>query len=143
MKAHPRVIGYLQRALNHEFNAAQLYTLQAVQVESWGMAALAAELRQGVQEELRHAEEFIRRMHAAGATPSAGQARVPQIGRSHAEVLRAGLQTEADAVRLYREAGDFCQRIGDRENFAVFSRILDDEIQHQQNLERQLTALRA
>jgi bacterioferritin len=143
MAAHPRVIGYLQRALNHEFSAAQQYTLQAVQAEAWGLQSLATELREGVQEELRHAEVFIARMYAAGVTPHAGQPRAPRIGSSHADMLRSGLATEQDAIRLYREAGIFCQRSGDHENFAVFSRILADEEQHRQDLERQLVALGA
>jgi bacterioferritin len=105
------------------------------------MKPLAEELRQGVQEEIRHAEVFIQRMYALGVTPHAGQPRAPQIGRSHSELLRFGLATEADAIRLYTEAAQFCQRMGDVENYGVFSRILDDEIHHHQDLERQLAAL--
>lgn len=141
MKGHPRVIGFLQRAVNHEFNAAQQYTLQAVQAEAWGMSRLAAELRESVLEEIRHAEVFIRRMYALGVTPRAGQPRAPQIGRTHVEVLRFGLATEADAIRLYEEARAFCERIGDEEHREVFARILADEMRHYQELDRQLKAL--
>jgi bacterioferritin len=141
MKGHPRVIGFLQRAVNHEFNAAQQYTLQAVQAEAWGMNRLAAELREGVLEEIRHAEAFIRRMYALGVTPRAGQPRAPQVGRTHAEMLRFGLATEADAIRLYEEACVFCERIGDGEHREVFARILADEMRHYRELERQMKAL--
>lgn len=143
MKGHPRVIGYLQRAVNHEFNAAQQYTLQAVQAEVWGMKPLTDKLREGVREELRHAEEFLRRMYALGVTPHAGQPRAPQVGRSHAELLRFGLATEAEAIRLYREACQFCERIADVDNREIFARILQDEVHHHQELERQLQALGA
>lgn len=141
MNGHPRVLGYLQRAVNHEFTAAQQYTLQAVQAEALGMPALAEQLRQGVHEELRHAEAFLRRMVALGATPHAGQPRAPQVGRSHPELLRFGLATEGEAIRLYEEACRYCERIGDLEDSALFGHILADEVQHYLELKRQLQAL--
>jgi len=141
VKGHPRVIGYLQRAVNHEFNAARQYTLQAVQAEVWGMTPLAGELRQGVQEEIRHAEVFIRRMLLLGVTPHDGQGRALPVGRSHAELLRFGLATEADAIRFYEEARLFCKRIGDAEQHEAFVRILADEVRHYQELKRQLEVL--
>lgn len=143
MKGHPRVIGYLQRAVSHEFGAAQQFTLQAVQSEGLGLDALATELRQGAREELGHAEMFLRQMRALGVTPHPGQARVPPVGRSQAELLRFGLATEADAIRLYREASLFCGRIGDADNQAVFARILADEEHHYRELERRLAAIGA
>lgn len=143
MKGHPRVIGYLQRAVNHEFSAAQQYTLQAVQAEAWGLKPLADELREGVREELRHAEVFLRRMVALGVSPHAGQPRALQAGRSHAELLRFGMATESDAIRLYAEARQFCDRIADVDNRDIFARILEDEVHHYQELERQLQALGA
>ncbi len=143
MNGHPRVIGYLQRALNHEFNASQQYTLQAVQAERWGIQALAQELREGVREELRHAEVFIQHLLALGVTPQAAPVRSPAIGRSHEELLRQGLATEAEAVRLYKEACWFCQHHGDEVHREVFARILKDEEDHSRELERQLDALGA
>lgn len=143
MKTHPRVIGYLQRALNHELSAALHYTVQAVQADVWGLAALARDLRQSVHEELRHAEVLVRRMYAVGITPSTvGETRSLRIGRNQADLLLAGLKTEADAVRLYQEASDFCARIGDSESLTIFSRIMEDELQHKQDIECQLSALR-
>jgi bacterioferritin len=138
MKGHPRVIGYLQRAMNHEFNAAQQYTLQAVQAESWGLLRLAAELREGVLEEIRHAEALIRCMCTLGVAPRVGQPRAPQVGRSHAEMLRFCLATEGDAIRLYKEASEFCEQIGDEKHMEVFARILADEKRHYMKLEDEM-----
>ncbi len=137
MKAHPRVIAFLQRAVNHEFNAAQQYTLQAVQAELLGISQFAAELREAVREEIWHAEEFIRRMYMVGVTPRPGQTRASQIGRTRDEMLRFGFATEAEAVRLYEEACVFCERIGDRKHGEVFARILADERHHYRELEQQ------
>lgn len=141
MTGHPRIISYLQRAVNHEFGAAQQYTLQAATAESWGMRELAEKLRRDAGEELEHAEAFIVQMLRLGATPHAAQPRMPQVGRTHAELLRFGFATEADAIRLYGEASRFCQQIGDADNHALFARILKDEEHHARELERSLAAL--
>lgn len=141
MRAHPRVIGFLQRAVNHEFNAVQQYTLQAVRAETLGLNRLATELRAGCLEEIQHAEVLIGRLYMLGATPRAGQPRAPQVGRTHVEMLRFGLATEGDAIRLYEEACTFCKRIGDEEHRALFARILADEMRHYKELERAINAL--
>ena len=143
MSGHPRIISYLQRAVNHEFNAMQQYTLQGVLADHLGMGGFATELRKDAQEEVRHAECFIRAMYALGVTPRAGQPLAPRVGSTQAEMLRFGLDTEVEAVRLYREAAHFCERIGDRVHGELFAGILEDEIRHCRELERQLEALGA
>lgn len=141
MSAHPRVIGYLQRALNHELLAVQQCILQAATAASLGLAALADQLRADAHDELSHAEAFTLQLLRCGAGVHASQPRAPCVGRTHAEILRFGLATEVEAVRLYSEAGVFCARIGDNDTHALFSRIGEDERQHRQHLERVLQAL--
>lgn len=143
MSGHPRVLGYLQRAVNHEFSAVQQFTLQAVLADSWRMPELADELRAAAREELMHAEAFMQQLTEMGATPGVGQLRAPPVGRSRMELLRHGLDTEINAVRLYREAERFCEGIGDTTRSALFARILSDELRHQADLDRQLQALGA
>lgn len=142
MNAHPRVIAYLQRALAHEFAAAEQLTLQAVQATALGLARLTEGCRQGAREELEHAEAFASRLLAVGAMPQAVTSRTPPVGRTHEELLRFGLATEAAAIRLYREAVDYCRRIGDGGNAVLFARILDDEIAHYRELEQALGRFR-
>lgn len=143
MSGHPRVIGYLQRALDHEFGAAQQFTLQAGQADILGLPALAAELRTAASEELAHAGAFIARLYALGATPRAGNAGAPGIGRTQRELLQHGMATETSAIRLYMQAARFCQQIGDRDNGEVFARILGDEEQHYRELQRRIESLGA
>ena len=143
MIGHPRIISYLQRAVNHEFNAAQQYTLQAGSAEIWGLQDLAGKLRRDAREELEHAEAFITQMMRLGVAPRAGQPRAPQVGDTHAELLRFGLATELDAIRLYSEACRFCEQIGDADCHALFFRILRDEEDHARGLEQSYAALGA
>jgi len=141
MSGHPRVIGYLQRALDHEFGAAQQFTLQAGQADVLGLPALAAELRTAANEELAHAGAFIARLYTLGGTPRAGNAGAAGIGRTQRELLQHGMATEASAIRLYTEAARFCRQIGDHDNVDVFARILSDEEQHYQELQRRIESL--
>ncbi len=134
MPAHPQLIGYLQRAVSHEFGAAQQFTLQAVQAECLGLDALAAELRAGAIDELRHAEVFVRRLHELAANPRSVSPGLHPVGRNHAELLQFGMATEAEAIRLYAEAARCCERIADRDNRELFARIMRDEEQHHRDL---------
>lgn len=138
MSGHPRIIAYLQRAVSHEFSAAQQFTLQAVQAERLGLGSFADELRAGAVDELRHAEAFSRRLHELGAGSPSVQASARPVGRTLTELLRFGLATEADAMRLYAEALRFCERMADAGNAELFARIHGDEVQHYQELERRL-----
>lgn len=138
MSGHPRIIAYLQRAVSHEFSAAQQFTLQAVQAEQLGLGPFADDLRAGAVDELRHAEAFSRRLHELGAGSPSVQAVVRPVGRTAVELLRFGLATEADAMRLYAEALQFCERTADAGNAALFASIHRDEVQHYQELERRL-----
>lgn len=140
MSAHPRIIGYLQRAVNHELLAVQQCVLQAATASSLGLMALAGRLRSDAHDELGHAEAFASRLLHCGAGVHASQSRAPRVGRTRLEILHFGLATEADAVRLYSEAGAFCARIGDDANHALFNRICADERHHQQEIERALKA---
>lgn len=138
MSGHPRIIAYLQRAVSHEFSAAQQLTLQAVQAERLGLGKFADELRAGAVDELRHAEAFSRRLHELGVGSPSVQAIARPVGRTAVDLLRFGLATEAEAMRLYAEALQFCERMADAGNAALFARIHGDEVQHYQELERRL-----
>ena len=45
MSGHPRVIGYLQRALDHKFGAARQFWLQQMELLQYGMATEASAVR--------------------------------------------------------------------------------------------------
>jgi bacterioferritin len=138
MSGHPRVVGFLQRAVNHELSAVQQFTLQAARAEALGLRALAEELRTGAREELAHAEAFAAGLLTLGADARPGLTRALPVGRSREELLRFGLATEAEAVRLYDEARRFCERIGDAGHHALFARILEDEVRHHRELEQRI-----
>jgi bacterioferritin len=138
---HPRVLGYLGRALSLELTAVQQYMTQASLAETWGDGEAAQRFRQETVEEMRHAEALVQRMLALGVAPAASQLRPASHGPDLASLLRLDLALEDDLVNLYAEASRFCLLVGDVTHQAFFSQLLDDEQQHAAELSSWLAQL--
>ncbi len=134
----PRIIGYLNRAVAHELSAVQQYLTQARLTALWGMDSLSRALRQEADEELAHADRFITRLLFHGAVPGGGPLAPVRVGRTVVELLLHNRDMEADAVRIYEEAADYCRRRGATEDAELFASIMQDEIAHLRDLEQQL-----
>ncbi|MBX9631686.1 MAG: ferritin [Burkholderiales bacterium] len=99
-----RTLGWLQRALRHEFAAARQFALQASIARRLGDPKLAAQCDEGAREELRHAGLLADAILAAGAMPADGALAVLPTGRTRDELLDEACRTESAAVLLYRDA---------------------------------------
>ena len=62
MNAKAKVIENLQTALSMELAAVNQYLLHALVADDWGLDRLAAKMREEMQEELGHAEQYARRI---------------------------------------------------------------------------------
>ena len=138
---HPRIPGYLGRALSLEYTAVQQYMTQAALTEAWGLSDAAERFRREVVEEMQHAERLIKRMLGLGLAPSSSQLRPSAVGGSLIEMLQLDMRLEADIVALYDEATDFCRRIGDLENAAFFGALLAEEQAHAGDVQQWLAEL--
>ena len=105
----PVMLGYLQRAVRHEFAAAQQFTLQAVVARTLGEAALRLSARAWAAEELRACPAVCGRAGRSRAAFGVGPVASLPVGGSVVEVIRQARMTEAAAVRLYRDAERTCQ----------------------------------
>ncbi|MEB3233937.1 MAG: ferritin-like domain-containing protein [Cyanobacteriota bacterium] len=140
---HPRVLGYLGRALSLELSAVQQYMTQASLVELWGDQDAATRFRQETVEEMRHAESIVQRMLALGVAPAASQLRPAAHGPDLASLLRQDAQLEQDLIQLYGDAVRFCVLIGDGLHRDFFTGLLDDEQHHAQDIDSWLLQLGA
>jgi bacterioferritin len=139
---HPRVLGYLGRALSLELTAVQQYMTQAALAEAWGDRDAAARFRQETVAEMGHAETLVQRMLSLGVAPAASQLRPAGHAPDLAGLLRHDLALEDDLVNLYAEAARFCLHTGDTDNQRLFQQLLDDEQQHAEDLAAWLQSLR-
>jgi bacterioferritin len=131
---HPRVLGYLGRALSLELSAVQQYMTQASLVELWGDADAAQRFRHETVEEMQHAEKIVQRMLALGVAPAASQLRPVSHAPDLAGLLRHNAALEADLVNHYAEAVRFCLLVGDGDNEAFFRELWNDEQHHAEEL---------
>lgn len=135
MSVHPRVLGFLGRALSHEMTAVQQYmTLAAVcRRQGWMQAAQAFD--QEAAGELEHARRITERLIACGALPARSQLQPARIGSGLHALLEEAADLERRAVELYEEAAVFAARIGDADSQAFFSGLLEEEVAHLRELE--------
>jgi bacterioferritin len=140
---HPRVLGYLGRALSLELSAVQQYMTQASLVELWGDLEAAQRFRQETVEEMQHAETIVKRMLTLGVAPSASQLRPVSHAGDLVGLLRHNAALEADLVNHYAEAVRFCLLVGDADSERFFRELWTDEQHHAEELTQWLRSLGA
>ena len=140
-RIHPRIPGYLGRALSLEFSAVQQYMTQASLVEEWGLPEAAARLRREMVEEMHPADRLTQRMLALGFAPAASQLRPARAGGDLAALLREDLRLEREIIALYQDAVTCCRRLGDAGHEDFFAALLEEEIHGFHGLEQWLASL--
>jgi len=71
----------LQTALSMELTAMHQYQLHAGVLEDWGLSLLAARMREEMQEELGHSEEYMNRILFLKGEPQLTMAKTPSVRR--------------------------------------------------------------
>lgn len=141
MALDPRLIGYLTRALSHEMAAVQQYMAQSKLCDLWQMSEYCAHFRQDVTEELGHVESLMDALLKLGVTPHATQLPAVRLGRTLEEMIAIDNILEVEAIRLYEEAAAYCTRVRDFGHHALFAKILRDELQHLEELDKMSASL--
>ena len=141
MKTKAKTIENLQKALSMELGAVHQYLLHAHVLEDWGLDRLAAKMRTEMQEELGHAQEYTKRLMFLGADPDVKAAKVPQRAQTLADMFKADLDDEEEAIRFYSEAAATASEAGDIGSRLIFERIVVDEEGHKAWLDLQLTLI--
>jgi bacterioferritin len=130
VKADPKVLGYLGRALSLELSAVQLYSTHARLCNAWGLAEPAKKFREEAASEMLHADKLIARMIALGVAPNASQLRPVKLGNNLSELLAVNMAFEQDIIQLYSNAVEHCTRIADLDSRMLFQEMLDEELGH-------------
>ena len=138
---HPRVLGYLGRALSLELTAVQQYMTQASLVGLWGDQVASDRFREETVEEMQHAERIVQHMLSLGVAPAASQLQPVTHAPDLLGLLEQNADLEQQLVNHYDEATRFCAVINDEANGAFFSALLEDEQHHSQELEAWLQEL--
>ncbi|HMI18076.1 MAG TPA: bacterioferritin [Sphingomonas sp.] len=137
MKGDEKVIEFLNTALKNELTAVNQYWLHYRLLDHWGIARLAAYERHESIDEMKHADLLSERILFLDGLPNFQLLGRLRIGETVEEVLRADLAVEGEAIPLLRDAIAHCEEVRDYISRDLFRRILDNEEEHVDFLERQ------
>ncbi|MEP4031798.1 bacterioferritin [Roseibium polysiphoniae] len=131
----------LQTALAMELSAAHQYQLHAHVLDDWGMDKLANQMREEMQEELGHSNEYIERIMFLKGSPELKMAKAPQRAQTLKDMFEADLADEREAIEFYTKASQDAAAAGDIGSRVLFEKIALDEEGHMSWLELQLDLL--
>jgi len=137
MKGDEKVIEFLNTALKNELTAINQYWLHYRLLDHWGIARLAEYERHESIDEMKHADMLSERILFLDGLPNFQVLGRLRIGETVEEVLRADLAIEGEAIPLLRDAIAHCEAVRDYVSRDLFRRILDNEEEHVDFLERQ------
>jgi len=138
MKGDKQVIDFLNKALLNELTAINQYWLHYRMLDNWGVNKLAEYERHESIDEMKHADALAERILFLEALPNFQALGKLRIGESVAEILRADLDLEYDAIPLLRDAIAHCEAARDYISREIFEKILESEEEHVDWLETQL-----
>lgn len=137
MKGDDTVIDYLNKALTNELTAINQYWLHYRVLDNWGIHKLAEYERHESIDEMKHADTLADRILFLEGLPNFQALHKLKVGETVEEILRADLALEMEAIPLLKDAIQHCESVRDYTSREVFERILENEEEHVDFLEKQ------
>ena len=137
----PKVIDILNDVLTAELTAINQYFVHSEMCRNWGYAKLAAVLRERSMEEMRDAQELIRRVLYFEGVPNVQRYWKVQVGQTVKEQLTADLGVEKKAIEMLNKHIELCRSVADHGSRELLEKILVNEEAHTDWLEAQLTLM--
>jgi bacterioferritin len=131
----------LQRGLSMELTAMHQYQLHACVLDDWGMGLLATKMRQELQEELGHSEDFLVRLLFLKGDPQLTLEKTPVRAATLKEMFETDLADERQAIDFYTAASIQASEDRDIGTRQLFERIAVDEEGHASWIELQIDLL--
>jgi bacterioferritin len=141
MKGDPKVIDLLNEVLTNELTAINQYFLHARMCENWGYERLWKKIRDESIDEMKHADQVIERVLYLDGLPNVQRLGKVNVGQTVDEQLRVDLDLEKRAIPLLNQGIEQCRAAGDNGTADLLEDILEDEEEHANWLEAQLTLI--
>ena len=139
MKGSQKVIDLLNQVLENELTAINQYFLHARMCENWGYERLWHKIRDESIDEMKHADKVIERILYLDGFPNLQKLGKINIGQSVDEQLRVDLDLEKMAIPVLNKGIELCRAESDNGTADLLEDILEDEEEHANWLEAQLT----
>ncbi len=139
MKGSQKVIDVLNQVLTNELTAVNQYFLHAEMCQNWGYDRLYKKVRKESIDEMKHAEELMERVLYLDGFPNVQRLGKITIGETVEEQLKLDLALEKQAIPLLNDGIALCRAESDNGSAELLEDILEDEEEHVDWLEAQLT----
>ena len=141
MKADKKIIDVLNDVLTAELTAINQYFVHAEMCDNWGYDRLHDKIRKHSIGEMKHAEEVIERILFLDGIPNMQRLGKIDIGESVPEQLKVDLALEMDAVTRLNKHIETCNELDDNNTRHLLEEILEDEEEHIDWIESQLSLI--
>ena len=138
MKGQKPIIEALNKVLANELTAINQYFLHARILENWGLKKVGTLEYKASIDEMKHADELIKRILFLEGRPNMQKLGHIQIGQSILEILQADLALETTAIAELRAYIELSEKHQDYVSRDLFTSILESEEEHVDWLETQL-----
>ena len=142
MLRDPKVVEHLNTQLNNELTAINQYFLHARTLRHWGVTKLGKKEYDESIEEMHHADWLIDRILFLDGLPNVQRLNQVMVGQTVQEILEADQKLEEKALNDLREGIAYCESVRDYVSRDLLIRILADEEEHADYLDRQFDLIR-
>jgi bacterioferritin len=130
-------VEHLNTQLTNELTAINQYFLHARILQHWGVTKLGQHEYAESIEEMKHADELIQRILFLDGLPNVQRLNPIAVGETVEQILSADLAIEEKAIDDLRAGIAYCESVRDFVSRDLLSRILENEEEHVDFLDRQ------
>jgi len=141
MKGDKKIIEILNDVLTAELTAINQYFVHGEMCDNWGYDRLHHAIRKHSIEEMKHAEQVIERILFLEGVPNMQRLAKINIGETVPEQFRVDHALEADAIKRLNAGIEVCRELDDNNSRHLLEEVLEDEEEHIDWIESQLSLI--